>query len=333
MRERRRASTAQGFAARDAVIEGPAISDEVTQWSRVARVVYHVQQRYQYTYSAPVRELNHQFRVVPRAAHGDQQLLGHEVAVAGPTDDAAVAWDRDGFGNCVCTVQAGHIPEQVTFEASYRVERFGRFRTSAPRPEPDEPIDLAPFLEPTPLTMPNDALADAAESIRTSSPWQQGRAYRAFHWAAAAIVYRAGATNVSTTAAEALAGGAGVCQDYSHVLLTVLRLLGIPARYVSGHLLGEGAPHAWVEALFPDDSAPGGARVVGYDPTNRCEPGLRYIAVAVGRDFADVTPTSGWFVGRAEGRLSYSKRAEVVEVEYRDADLPTTERGRSGARW
>ncbi len=309
------------------------LTEEITQWSRVERVVYRVEQRYQYTYSAPVRGLNHRFRVVPRSAHGDQRLLAHEVAVAGASDEAAVGWDRDEFGNSVCTVQAEHVPEAVTFDASYHVQRFARSQEPPPFGDTGESVDLDRFLEPTPLTTPDEALTYAAESIRANSPWQEGRAYRAFHWAAASIIYRTDVTGVDTTAAAALAGGAGVCQDYSHILLTVLRLLGIPARYVSGHLLGEGAPHAWVEALFADNAAPGGVRVVAYDPTNRREPGLRYIAVALGRDYADVAPTSGWFVGRAQGHLTYTKRAEVIEVEYRDADIPTTERGRPGIRW
>ena len=70
------------------------------------------------------------------------------------------------------------------------------------------------------------------------------------------------------------------------------------------------------EALFPDDTMPIGARIVPYDPTNRVEPGLRYIAVAVGRDYADVATTSGSFVGRARGELHYTKRAQPIEVEY-----------------
>src|SRR5215211_3215071 len=100
------------------------LTDDITQWSRVARVVYRVEQRYQYTYSAPVRGLNHRFRVVPRPAHGDQQLLEHEVAVAGASEEPAVDWHRDVFGNAICTVQADHVPETVTFDARYQVQRF-----------------------------------------------------------------------------------------------------------------------------------------------------------------------------------------------------------------
>ena len=99
--------------------------------------------------------------------------------------------------------------------------------------------------------------------------------------------------------------GQGVCQDYSHIMLAVSRTLGIPCRYVSGHLLGEGAPHAWVE-LYVDGS------IVAYDPTHHRRAGRNYIVVATGRDFADVTSTSGTFTGSATGRLHWSKQASVL---------------------
>jgi transglutaminase-like putative cysteine protease len=118
------------------------------------------------------------------------------------------------------------------------------------------------------------------------------------------------ATTVTTTAAEAYARRRGVCQDIAHVMLTVCRLAGIPSRYVSGHLLGErGGSHAWVEVLVPDGSA---ARVLAFDPTNGFRVGSRHLPVAVGRDYADVAPTSGVYTGPARGRLSWTKRAGVT---------------------
>jgi transglutaminase-like putative cysteine protease len=107
--------------------------------------------------------------------------------------------------------------------------------------------------------------------------------------------------------------GRGVCQDYAHIALAMLRELGVPARYVSGHLLGEGAPHAWIEMLLPDPDAPGALRVVPYDPTHRVTPGLNYITVAVGRDYADIAPTSGSFQG-ASGHFTARKNAWIVEL-------------------
>ena len=67
-----------------------------------------------------------------------------------------------------------------------------------------------------------------------------------------AISYAHGVTSVATTAAEALAGGQGVCQDSAHVMIALCRAIGLPARYVSGHLLGEGGTHAWVEVIVAD---------------------------------------------------------------------------------
>jgi transglutaminase-like putative cysteine protease len=74
---------------------------------------------------------------------------------------------------------------------------------------------------------------------------------------------------------------------------------------VSGHLLGEGVPHAWVEALVDGE-------VIAYDPTHARRTRLDYITVAVGRDYADVAPTSGFFTGAATGRLSATKAAWPV---------------------
>ena len=106
--------------------------------------------------------------------------------------------------------------------------------------------------------------------------------------------------------------GKGVCQDYAHILLALLRMLNIPCRYVSGQMLGEGAPHAWVEALI--DTAVGEVEIIAYDPTHRRRARMDYLTVAVGRDYADVSPTSGTYSGPAAGRISSTKRAEAVEI-------------------
>jgi transglutaminase-like putative cysteine protease len=107
--------------------------------------------------------------------------------------------------------------------------------------------------------------------------------------------------------------GTGVCQDYAHILLAVLRLLNVPARYVSGHLIGEGAPHAWVETFV--DCGDGTVETIGFDPTHSRRTRMDYLTVAVGRDYADVSPTSGTYSGPALGRLAATKSAEVVELD------------------
>ena len=132
--------------------------------------------------------------------------------------------------------------------------------------------------------------------------------------------YGTGTTNTETTASEALHIGQGLCQDYAHVMIAICRAAGLPARYVSGHMLGEGGSHAWVEVFLPskgDDRLESFA----FDPTNQRRPNLQYITVAVGRDYADVSPTSGSFVAPYQGWLRFIKKAGLTSVEYLDEAL------------
>lgn len=105
------------------------------------------------------------------------------------------------------------------------------------------------------------------------------------------------------TAEAAFSRGAGVCQDYAHVMLSLLRLEGIPARYVTGMLLGEGSSHAWVEANC-------GGYWYGFDPTNDLLVDDSYIRVRCGRDSADCAIIRGTFFG-----LSSQTQREQVRVE------------------
>jgi transglutaminase-like putative cysteine protease len=123
------------------------------------------------------------------------------------------------------------------------------------------------------------------------------------------MTYELGPTGVRTTAAEAWSLQRGVCQDMAHVMIAMCRTQGIAARYVSGHLLGEGASHAWVEARDPCTG-----RTVAYDPTHARQADLRYVTVAVGRDYRDVAPTAGSYLGGPPGRLSVRKQVAITSV-------------------
>ena len=114
--------------------------------------------------------------------------------------------------------------------------------------------------------------------------------------------YVRGATTVESSIEDLLAGGAGVCQDFTHLFLALLRGAGWPARYVSGYLgpLGdeavfEGQSHAWVEVCGSD------GRWVGLDPTQGQYAGAEHLRLAVGRDYGDVAPHHGLFYGTARG--------------------------------
>lgn len=114
-------------------------------------------------------------------------------------------------------------------------------------------------------------------------------------------------TRVDSPIEDALSQRAGVCQDFAHIMIAILRELRIPSRYVSGYLFhreedhdrsSDGASHAWVEALLPE------LGWVGFDPTNNLMAGERHIRTAIGRDYADVPPTRGVFKGNARTELS-----------------------------
>lgn len=127
-------------------------------------------------------------------------------------------------------------------------------------------------------------------------------------WVHETLVYGKGTTNVSTTAVDALRIGSGVCQDFAHLTLAVLRGMGIPARYVSGYLHpsndpGIGTPasgesHAWVEAWTGD--------WWGFDPTHLGRVGERHVAVGRGRDYSDVSPLKGVYSGAPAEALTVS---------------------------
>jgi len=123
------------------------------------------------------------------------------------------------------------------------------------------------------------------------------------------FAYAPKSTKVDSPIDEALANRKGVCQDFAHIMIALLRGLKVPARYVSGYLFHEpksndrssdGASHAWVEVLVPK------LGWVGFDPTNNLIADDRHIRVAIGRDYADVPPTRGVYKGDATSELSVS---------------------------
>ncbi|HXN13824.1 MAG TPA: transglutaminase family protein [Candidatus Acidoferrales bacterium] len=119
--------------------------------------------------------------------------------------------------------------------------------------------------------------------------------------------YDSGTTHVHSTVDDILTAGGGVCQDFAHLSIGLLRLAGIPARYVSGYLAPDpyrkaGSPppelasHAWIEALLP------GTGWTGFDPTHRSRTMIRHIRLAVGRDYNDLPPVSGVYKSGGGGR-------------------------------
>jgi transglutaminase-like putative cysteine protease len=250
-----------------------------------------------YTYAAPARFIVQLLRLTPRSNEGQQvRAWGLETDV-----DARLRRAEDAFGNVVHALYTERPTGSLTVRVSGEVhttDTGGVLRGVTERLSP------LVFLRGTPLTAPDGALIDFAEAVRGA-----GGRLDQLHALMAALhgrmSFEVGATDAGHTAAEAFALGSGVCQDYAQIFIACARRLGIPARYVSGHLLrddgqeAQEAAHAWAEA-FVDDLG-----WVGFDAANGVCPGEAYVRVAAGLDSLGASPVRG---------TSYGGGAESLDV-------------------
>jgi transglutaminase-like putative cysteine protease len=156
----------------------------------------------------------------------------------------------------------------------------------------------------TSYTAVDDELLAIAEPF-ADAPTPRDAIDQVVGWIGDTMEYEKGSTTVATTAPEACRAGRGVCQDFAHLGLALVRALGIPARYTSGYLhpsdeaeVGEttsGESHAWIEARL--------GAWTPFDPTSGAEVGARHVVVAHGRDYADVPPLKGVYHGGASEAL------------------------------
>ncbi len=193
------------------------------------------------------------------------------------------------------------LPDGTTLyaEQPVREEKLGIYRYPTALTRPGEKI-RGFFEECIAQTAGSDSgTAQSAESKCSTSSGTSvpplvgaGWAVQVMHQLHQSFVYQKCATDVHTSAEEAMAKGAGVCQDYAHIFLSLLRLKGIPARYVTGMLRGEGESHAWVELAL-------GNFWYGLDPTNDCAVAGEHVRIACGRDYGDCRISQGVFFGGA----------------------------------
>ena len=262
------------------------------------RGTYVLHQTVTYEYATPVRELRQRLVVMPQARHGDQQRIVHRFDV-GASGNRRVRTRADRFGNAVFHVSVPAVEDRVEFRTRAVLTRNRATAHRAPW--------TAGAPTRTPLTSPDSAIREAALSV--------GPVHDVLDAADAisdlirsSFEYAHGVTSVRTTAADAWQLRSGVCQDMAHVMIAMCSSLGICARYVSGHLVGDGASHAWVEVFDPSRQV-----VVAIDPTHRRRTDLRYITTATGRDYRDVAPTSGTYTGVGGARLRVDKAIRLVE--------------------
>lgn len=229
-------------------------------------------------YSEAVQERDFLLRCIPQDLP-EQKIL--EMTLLIEPDITGGNYGTDSFGNRTYT---GRIPQSHD-SFSYLV-KGSALRNDA---EIKESVPLPIYSYSSPLTQASPLLEQLLATVPEDMdiPHLLNAIQELVHHS---IVYESGATDVHTTASQALLIGKGVCQDFTHIFLALCRMRHIPARYVSGLPVGEGASHAWAEAWFD-------GKWHGYDPTRCCMVDETYLKFCTGRDFHDCPIEQGVFYG------------------------------------
>ena len=287
-------------------------------------MIYSARHVTTFGYDPPIRESVMEVRMQPRS-DAQQRCLTFYLDVF---PRANVMVYRDFLGNMVhhFDIPRRHARARVTAQAVVEV---------LPVPDPDAATagnwddldgmiatgDFWESLLPSHYAQPSDLLRAFATEVkihRCATPLEF--VLNLNHTIYEAFSYVPNSTEVDSPIDDTLRTRTGVCQDFAHITIALLREYQIPARYVSGYLFHsrqisdrspESATHAWVEAFVP------GPGWVGLDPTNNVLAGERHIRVAIGRDYSDVPPTRGVYKGEAESELGVT-----VTVALADAPPP-----------
>jgi transglutaminase-like putative cysteine protease len=292
---------------------------------------YSIRHLTRFRYKRPVSESIMETRMHPRSDHS-QHCLSFSLSVS---PRCRVFSYRDHYGNNVQhfdipgdhqqlvivaeSLVEQHIPMDVP--ASLAPDAWGALDALIAEGDYGEMLLPSTFAQPTPALL---ELARKLNVVRRDDPLLVVHELNKSIYEYFEYVPRA--TRVDSPIDVAIASRQGVCQDFAHTMIALLRQIGIPARYVSGYLYrGRGdhdrslpdASHAWVEVLLPQ------LNWVGLDPTNDLIAYNRHIRTAVGRDYADVPPTHGVFRGKTESELYVAVHVEAsMEPPPLDRKLP-----------
>jgi transglutaminase-like putative cysteine protease len=284
-------------------------------------MIYDIIHRTAYTYQTEASFSQHLLRLTPRTS-AEQTAIATEITVT--PEPEALERDIDMFGNIehLATVRESHDALEVV--ARSRVERRAPQELIAEASAPWEvardaalgvrqfpAMTAAPFAFPTAMTDADIAIEEYARRSLTPGRPVLAAAHELTERIYHDFEYAPGVTDAETPPAEAFAAGKGVCQDFAHVMLAALRAYRVPSRYVSGYLRtippegeerlqGADASHAWIAVWDPVFGW------VEFDPTNNALPGQDHIALAWGRDYADVAPVSGLVIGAGAQTLRVS---------------------------
>lgn len=251
-------------------------------------------------FDAPVTAHSFSLRLIP---NGDSRQIICDVEYhVEPSEHLTEVTDEHGVTMCIGDCYEPHS----TF--SYTVSGIAWLSDSPCINEPLHPV----YRYASSLTQVGPALKKLAADNPCNMEHPSDRAKHWMQVTNSHFTYTPGATDVSTTAEQAVEKGEGVCQDYAHTFIALCRMDGIPARYSVGYLYGEGETHAWVE-IFD------GQRWCGMDPTHSCIIDSNYIKVACGRDYTDCILDKGFF--RPAGSSFQSiKQTQTVHVLVQESD-------------
>ncbi|HEY4150398.1 MAG TPA: transglutaminase family protein [Chitinophagaceae bacterium] len=281
--------------------------------------IHHVTR---YTYEEPVRDSANQVILFP-IRDEYQEPISQELTITG---EPVVEIYKDYYGNEVGSFSYAEPHRELVIDSRVEVEV-----KSKPLPDDMAPAEeqwlhllqakqVVPYLDFTRLE-PFPSIEEARKIINgldtgKLTPLQAAKILNEYVYKN--FGYDKGVTDVETTLEEVWKLKAGVCQDFAHVLLIMLRMINIPARYVSGYICpnkngmrGEGATHAWVEAYIPYYGW------LGFDPTNNSLASHLHVRLAVGRSFSDVSPVKGTYKGTSRHVLEVG-----VTVSYENGEKP-----------
>ncbi|MEY4721793.1 MAG: hypothetical protein RIQ46_1518 [Pseudomonadota bacterium] len=255
-----------------------------------------------YAFSQPVAHGLQRLRLTPKTTHG-QDVREWTMALSGAVLEAEYE-DHNHNRTTLISVLPGTTELVVTCTGMVETaDNAGVIGLHAGH------MPLWAFETQTALTRPGPRLRALAAALAPLKGEVLNLCHELSRSVLAAVAYEIGHTSVTTTAEEALVAGHGVCQDHAHIFISAARLLGVPARYVSGYLMMDDrieqeAGHAWAEAHVP------GLGWVGFDVSNGICPDARYVRVATGRDYGDAAPVTGLCYGPGESVLAVKLAVE-----------------------
>jgi transglutaminase-like putative cysteine protease len=282
--------------------------------------VFKIHHITKYEYDRPVRESVNEIKIYPYAG-ADQETLSHEILIKGQPD-ILIFFDywgnKTGVFNLLSTHKELVIESQLVLRTTASAEIQVNFDTGFDDLSNDiaDDIKLIELAEAS-VIKNQFAVDEIIQKITHGTKNIAAIAQNCSEYIFKNFKYIKGITNIETTVEEILEQRAGVCQDFAHVMLQVLRSLKIPSRYVSGYICpnktgvrGEGATHAWVEVYIPDYGW------AGIDPTNNVWVTNNHVKLAIGRHFNDCSPVKGSFKGPAHQKLSV-----FVSISYEDGHM------------